>query len=74
VSFKITNRLKINNDNFKFNNNFKRHIIVEKTQKKTRKTPNISPRRMVKIFFFKRENPFTKIKKSFPTQPKMFSV
>jgi hypothetical protein len=28
----------------------------------------------LRFFFFKRENPFTKIKKSFPTQPKMFSV
>jgi hypothetical protein len=28
VAFKITNRLKVNNDNFKFNNDFKSHIIV----------------------------------------------
>ena len=30
VAFKITNRLKVNNDNFKFNDDFKSYIIVEK--------------------------------------------
>jgi hypothetical protein len=38
VLFKITNRLKINNDNLKFNSNFKSHItvgrILEKHYKK----------------------------------------
>jgi hypothetical protein len=31
VSFKITNRLKANNDNLKFNNDFKSHITVRRT-------------------------------------------
>jgi hypothetical protein len=31
VTFKITNRLKINNDNLKFNGNFKSHITVVMT-------------------------------------------
>jgi hypothetical protein len=30
VVFKISNRLKVNNDNFKFNGNFKNHVIVER--------------------------------------------
>ena len=30
--FKITNRLKVNKDNFKFNNDFKSHIIVGRAQ------------------------------------------
>jgi hypothetical protein len=34
VTFKIINRLKVNNDNFKFNCNFKRHITVEKILEK----------------------------------------
>jgi hypothetical protein len=34
VTFKITNKLKVNNDNFKFNSNFKSHITVERTPKK----------------------------------------
>ena len=29
VTFKITNKLKVNNDNLKFNDNFKSHIIVK---------------------------------------------
>ena len=29
VAFKITNRLKVNNDNFKFNDDFKSHITIE---------------------------------------------
>ena len=28
--FKVTNRLKVNNDNFKFNDNFKSHIIFRR--------------------------------------------
>jgi hypothetical protein len=31
MAFKITNRLKINNDNFKFNGNFKCYITVGRT-------------------------------------------
>ena len=31
VPFKITNKLKVNNDNFKSNGDFKRHITVKKT-------------------------------------------
>ena len=31
VIFKITNKLKANNDNIKFNGDFKSHIIVERT-------------------------------------------
>jgi hypothetical protein len=31
LTFKITDRLKVNNDNVKFNDDFKRHIIVERT-------------------------------------------
>jgi hypothetical protein len=34
VDFKITNKLKVNNDNFKFNSNFKSHITVRRTLKK----------------------------------------
>jgi hypothetical protein len=34
VIFKITNRLKVNNDNLKFNSDFKGHITVRRTQKK----------------------------------------
>ena len=33
VTFKIINRLKVKNDNFKFNDDFKSHIIVGKTLK-----------------------------------------
>ena len=29
VAFKITNGLKVNNNNFKFNDDFKSHIAVE---------------------------------------------
>jgi hypothetical protein len=31
VAFKITNKLKVNNDNFKFNGDFKSHITVGRT-------------------------------------------
>jgi hypothetical protein len=31
MAFKITNRLKVNNNNFKFNGNFKSHITAERT-------------------------------------------
>jgi hypothetical protein len=31
VTFKIMNRLKVNNDNYKFNCDFKNHITIEKT-------------------------------------------
>jgi hypothetical protein len=34
VIFKIINRLKVNNDNFKLNDNFKRHVTVGRTLKK----------------------------------------
>jgi hypothetical protein len=34
VTFKITNRLKANNNNFKFNGDFTSHITVEKNNKK----------------------------------------
>jgi hypothetical protein len=34
ASFKIINRLKVNNDNLKFNGDFKRHITVDKTSEK----------------------------------------
>ena len=34
VVFKITNKLKVNNDNLKFNDNFKMHITVEMTSEK----------------------------------------
>ena len=37
MTFKITNKLKINNNNFKFNDNFKSYITI----KKTKKTHNI---------------------------------
>jgi hypothetical protein len=30
ITFKIINRLKVNNDNLKFNSDFKSHIIFEK--------------------------------------------
>jgi hypothetical protein len=40
VAFKITNRLKVNNDNLKFNGDFKSHITVKKTPGKIH---NISP-------------------------------
>jgi hypothetical protein len=30
VTFKITNKLKVNNDNFKFNSDFKNYITVER--------------------------------------------
>jgi hypothetical protein len=33
VLFKITNRLKVNNYNFKLNDNFKKYITVDKTPK-----------------------------------------
>ena len=33
TTFKITNRLKVNNDNLKFNSNFKSHIKVRKTSR-----------------------------------------
>jgi hypothetical protein len=39
VTFKITNRLKVNNDNFKFNCNFKSHIIVGRTLKEYKVFP-----------------------------------
>jgi glutathione peroxidase-family protein len=29
VAFKITNKLKVNNDNFKFNGDFKNYIAIE---------------------------------------------
>jgi hypothetical protein len=35
VAFKITNILKVNNDNLKFNVDFKSHIIVEKDNMRT---------------------------------------
>jgi hypothetical protein len=35
VLFKITNRLKVNNDNLKFNGNFKSHITVGRNTRKT---------------------------------------
>ena len=41
VPFKITNKLKVNNYNFKFNNNFKSHITGERTPKKVKRMPNI---------------------------------
>jgi hypothetical protein len=41
VTFKITNKLKINNDNFKFNGNFKAISQLKKYQENTRKTPSI---------------------------------
>jgi hypothetical protein len=31
VTFKIINRLKVNNDNLKFNSDFKSHIIIKRT-------------------------------------------
>ena len=31
VTFKITNKLKVNNNNFKSNGDFKSHITIEKT-------------------------------------------
>ena len=31
VTFKITNRLRVNNDNFKFSSDFKNHITIRKT-------------------------------------------
>ena len=31
MTFKITDKLKINNDNFKFNGYFKSHITIERT-------------------------------------------
>jgi hypothetical protein len=31
VAFKLTNKLKVNNDNFKFNGNFKSHITIGRT-------------------------------------------
>ena len=34
-TFKMINRLKINNDNFKFKGNFKSHITIERTSKRT---------------------------------------
>jgi hypothetical protein len=34
VIFKITNRLKVDNDNLKFNGDFKSHITVRRTPKK----------------------------------------
>jgi hypothetical protein len=34
VTFKITNRLKVNNDNLKFNGDFKNHITVRMTPRK----------------------------------------
>ena len=34
IAFKIINRLKVNNNNFKFNGNFKSHIIIRKTLEK----------------------------------------
>jgi hypothetical protein len=34
LTFKITDRLKVNNDNVKFNDDFKRHITVERTLRK----------------------------------------
>jgi hypothetical protein len=34
VAFKITNKLKVNNDNLKFNGDFKSHITVERIPKK----------------------------------------
>jgi hypothetical protein len=40
MSFKITNRLKVNNDNFKYNNDCKRYITIKKTQKKLLTFPN----------------------------------
>ena len=30
VAFKFINRLKVNNDNFKFNGDFKSHVTVER--------------------------------------------
>ena len=34
MTLKIINRLKINNNNIKFNDNFKRHIIIERIPEK----------------------------------------
>jgi hypothetical protein len=34
MTFKIINKLKVNNDNFKFNDNFKSRIPIERTLKK----------------------------------------
>jgi hypothetical protein len=34
TTFKITNILKVNKDNFKFNDNFKSHITIKRTSRK----------------------------------------
>jgi hypothetical protein len=34
TAFKITNALKVDIDNFKFNNDFKSHVTIEMTPKK----------------------------------------
>ena len=34
VTFKIINKLKVNNDNFEFNSNFKNYVTIEITLKK----------------------------------------
>ena len=34
VTFKIINSLKVNNDNFKFNRDFKSYVIIERTLEK----------------------------------------
>ena len=34
VTFKITNKLKVNTNNFKLNSNFKSHITVKRTLEK----------------------------------------
>jgi hypothetical protein len=41
VTFKITNKLIINNNNLKFNNNFKNHITIERTHENTKRALNI---------------------------------
>ena len=43
VTFTIINRLKVNNDNFKFNNNFKSYIIVKRTTRERKKNTYYFP-------------------------------
>jgi hypothetical protein len=41
MSFKITDRLKVNNSNFKFNDNLKSHITIGRTLEEYLTFPNI---------------------------------
>ena len=56
MAFKITNRLIINNDNLKFNGNFKSHIIIRMILKVLRNSPTLHVDKTLGMFI-KNEHP-----------------